>query len=103
MPHNVQFLHGLHSLLSQNRSSEKEVQYNLEIITSDPSLYTVGHPDLTVSKFMENSIGFKRVSCLFIAALWSPEGKGLISWLLFVMFIAILLLSHLVSWDRCGT
>ena len=40
---------------------------------------------------------------LFIAALWSPEGKGLTSWLLFVMFIVILLLSHLVSWDRCGT
>ena len=27
-----------------------------------------------------------------IAALWSPEGKGLTSWLLFVMFIVILLL-----------
>ena len=40
---------------------------------------------------------------LFIAALWSPEGKGLTSWLLFVMFIVILLLTHLVSWDRCGT
>ena len=40
---------------------------------------------------------------LFIAALWSPEGKGLTSWLLFVMFIVILLLSHFVSWDRCGT
>ena len=24
---------------------------------------------------------------LFISALWSPEGKGLTSWLLFVMFI----------------
>ena len=40
---------------------------------------------------------------LFIAALWSPDGKGLTSWLLFVMFIVILLLSHLVFWDRCGT
>ena len=40
---------------------------------------------------------------LFIAALWSPEGKGLTSWLLFVIFIVILLRSHLVSWDRCGT
>ena len=40
---------------------------------------------------------------LFIAALWSPEGKGLTSWLLFVMLIVILLLSHLVSWDRHGT
>ena len=33
------------------------------------------------------------VSRLFIAALWSPEGKGLTSWLLFMIFIAILLLS----------
>ena len=40
---------------------------------------------------------------LFIAALWSPAGKGLTSWLLFVMFIAVLLLSHVVSWVRCGT
>ena len=40
---------------------------------------------------------------LFIAALWSPEGKGLTSWHLFVMFIVIMLLSHYVSWDRCGT
>ena len=29
-------------------------------------------------------------SRLFIAALWSSEGKGLTSWLLFVMFIVIL-------------
>ena len=35
------------------------------------------------------------LSRLFIDALWSPEGKGLTSWLLFVMFIVILLLSHL--------
>ena len=40
---------------------------------------------------------------LFIAALWSPEGKGLTSWLLFVVFLVVLLLSHLVSWDRRGT
>ena len=26
---------------------------------------------------------------LFIAALWSPAGKGLTSWLLFVMFICV--------------
>ena len=45
---------------------------------------------------------FVMLSRLFIAALWSPEGKGLTYCLLFVMFIVILLLSHLVSWDRCG-
>ena len=29
---------------------------------------------------------FVMLSCLFIAALWSSTGKGLTSWLLFVMF-----------------
>ena len=46
---------------------------------------------------------FVMLSRLLIAALWSAEGKGLTSWRLCVMFIVILLLSHLVSWDRCGT
>ena len=46
---------------------------------------------------------FVMLSRLFIATLCSPEEKGLTSWLLFVMFIVILFLSHLVSWDRCGT
>ena len=30
---------------------------------------------------------FVMLSRLFIAALWSPAGKGLTSWLLFVMFV----------------
>ena len=38
---------------------------------------------------------FVMLSRLFIAALWSPEGKGLTSGLLFVMIIVILLLSNL--------
>ena len=46
---------------------------------------------------------FFMLSRLFISALWSPEGKGLTSWLLFVMFIVILLLSYLLSWDRGGS
>ena len=41
---------------------------------------------------------FVMLSRLFIADSWSPEGKGLTSWLLFVMFIVILLLSHLASY-----
>ena len=40
---------------------------------------------------------------LFIAALWSPAGKGMTSRLLLVMFIVFLLLSQAVSWVRCGT
>ena len=38
-----------------------------------------------------------------VAALWSPAGKGLTSWLLLVMLIVVLLLSHVVSWVRCVT
>ena len=34
---------------------------------------------------------------LFMAALWSPAGKGVTSWLLFVMFNCVLSLSHVVS------
>ena len=33
MPHKVAFHHGMHCLLRQNRSSEKEILYFLEIIT----------------------------------------------------------------------
>ena len=33
---------------------------------------------------------FVMLSCLFIAALWSPDGKGLISWLSFVMLKCVL-------------
>ena len=32
---------------------------------------------------------FVMLSCLFFAALWSPEGKGLTSWLLFVISVVI--------------
>ena len=40
---------------------------------------------------------------LFIAALWSSAGKGLTSWLLFVMINCVLSLSHVVSWVKCDT
>ena len=46
---------------------------------------------------------FVKLSRLFIAALRLPAGKGLTSWLLFVMYNCVLSLSHVVSWVRCGT
>ena len=46
---------------------------------------------------------FLMLSHLFIAAMWSPAWKQLTSWLLLVMFIVFLLLSHVASWVRCGT
>ena len=39
MPHKVAFNQGMHYLLRQNQSSEKEIQYILETITCDPSIY----------------------------------------------------------------
>ena len=46
---------------------------------------------------------FAMLSRLFIAALRSPAGKGLTSWLLFVKFNCVLSLSQVISWVRCGT
>ena len=47
---------------------------------------------------------FVMFSSLFIAALRSPAGKGLTSWLSFVMFNCVFaLFPHVVSWVRCGT
>ena len=36
---------------------------------------------------------------LFVDALWSPAGKGLTSWLSFVMSIVTLSLSQLYPWS----
>ena len=40
---------------------------------------------------------------LFIDALWSPAGKGLTSWLSFVMYHCEVVTFLFVSWVRCGT
>ena len=40
---------------------------------------------------------------LFICALWSPAGKGLTSWLSFVVSNYVFVTFPLVSWVRCGT
>ena len=40
--------------------------------------------------------------CLFIGALWSPAGKGMTSWLSFVMSKCEVVTFPLVSWVRCG-
>ena len=60
--HLATFHLGLHCLLRQNQSSEKAILFCLEIITCDPLIYTMDNPDLTVSNFMEHSIGPKRVN-----------------------------------------
>ena len=40
---------------------------------------------------------------LFICALWSPAGKGLTSWLSFMVCNCEFITFPLVPWVRCGT
>ena len=67
MSHSVAFHQCLHCLLRQNtilrerNTIEKEIQYFLEIITCDPSIYKMDHPELIVSNFMEKSFHLQRV------------------------------------------
>ena len=42
-------------------------------------------------------------ACLFICALWSPAGKGLTSWLSFVVSNCEFVTFPLVSWVRCDS
>ena len=42
-------------------------------------------------------------ACLFICALWPPAGKGLTSWLSFVVSNCEFVTFPLVSWVSCGT
>ena len=39
---------------------------------------------------------------MFVETLWSPDGKGLTSWLSFVMSNCDVVTFQLVSWVRCG-
>ena len=56
MLHNAAFHLGIHCLLRQKRSSEKEIQLYLEIIACEPSIYTMDHPKFIVSNQKEESI-----------------------------------------------
>ena len=40
--------------------------------------------------------------CLVLAAIWSPAGKGLTSWLCCVMFSFVFVTFNMVSWVGCG-
>ena len=68
------------------------------------SVPSVSHAFASVHiSFLFLCLVFLMLLHLFIAALWSPAGKWLTSWHLAVMFIVLLVLSHVVSWVRCGT
>ena len=46
---NAAYHQGLHCLLRRNPSSEKEIQFYLQNINCDPSIYTIDHPKFIVS------------------------------------------------------
>ena len=47
-------------------------------------------------------LGFRARLVRVIGALWSPVGKGLTSWLSFVMSNCEVITFPLVSWVKCG-
>ena len=75
MPHMAAFHLGLHCLLSQKTIFRERNIMFLQIITCNPSIYIIDHPDLTVSSFMGNSIALKRVKTLLFFFLFRPTGS----------------------------
>ena len=53
--------------------------------------------------FFLSCVCYNLVSFCFICPLWSPAGKGLTSWLSFVVSNCKFVTFPLVSWVRCGT
>ena len=54
MMHNAAFHRVMHCSLKQKRSTEKEIQYYLEILTCDASIYTMDHPRCIASNLRED-------------------------------------------------
>ena len=62
MLHNAAFHQGLHCLVRHRRSSGKEIQCVLEVVTCDPAILTTDHPDVAECSFMEKNFCLKRVN-----------------------------------------
>ena len=84
------FLYKLKKIVGSNNFSAqfikiishyKKIGYNINVLQQTACLV-----DLLWIVFVIHAMCLSMLSRLFIAALWSPAGKGLASWLLFVMF-----------------
>ena len=69
MLHYAAFHQGLHYLPSQKGSLEKEIQFYLEIIACDPSIYTMDQPKFIAFYQKEESISAYRVKYVSIFCL----------------------------------
>ena len=86
------------------------MNYQNRITTSErTAAEATGGGNIYVSSFVD-VLCFFSILCLlllcthlFICALWSTAGKGLTSWLSFVVSNCELVTFPLVSWVRCGT
>ena len=65
IPQNALFHRCLHCLLRQSRSSELDIYYILEIVTCDPSMYTIDKSDFLCSCSVLCLLCFVRV-CLYV-------------------------------------
>ena len=82
----------------------KHVSYSLQDYETIP----MGTLTNTLTSFVDHLCYFCLVllcfhARLFVDALWSPAGKGLPSWLSFLMPYCDVVTFQLVSWVRCGT
>ena len=83
-----------------DKNMQKFTQLVMDVWFTPPNLRTFRFNAKAVSL---NGPPMGEIIHLLIAALWSPAGKKLTSWLLLVMYIIFLLLSHMVSYVRCDT
>ena len=82
MPDTAAFHQGLHCLHRIKLSLEKEIQFYLEIITCDPSIYTTNHPKVIASYLVVELIRIQRVKPLPWAAVRS---KAVVVYSLFIV------------------
>ena len=62
------------SLLGKMDLQKKKYNF-LEIIICDPSIYTIDHPDLTISNFMRNFIGTQKVYLFVLISVSRKEER----------------------------
>ena len=80
--------------------SHSFVEIDHEIIST--AIFLPSADSRRVGSFMSVLSCFCYAFARIFYALWSPAGKGLISWLLFVMSNCEVVTFPLVSWVRCG-
>ena len=84
---------------SQEVQTTIKIQLESEILTNPTYSPDLVWCDFTLFPKLEGEFCMR----LFICALWSPAGKGLTSWLSFVVSSCEFVTFSLVSWVRCGT